>query len=135
MDKPRVVLDTNVYISAIFWRGLPYRVVSKAADNGFAVFVSQDIINELMNVLARDFGRSKEEISAITDSLELFAKFVESKVMVNEIKEDSSDDRILECALASNSHYIVTQDNHLLKLKAYKDVKIVTPKEFLDLVK
>jgi len=127
----KVVLDTNVYISAIFWKGAPYRIVSKATKNEFAVFISQAIIKELANVLARDFERNEEEISTIINPLKLFVRFVETKSKINVIKDDPADDRILECAIDSNSQYIVTRDNHLLKLRNYKGIKIVTPIEFL----
>jgi uncharacterized protein len=127
----RVVLDTNIYISAIFWKGASYKIVGKAADGEFEAIASDEIIKELTNVLGRDFGRDKDEISEIIKSLRLFVRFVETKSKINAVKDDPADDRILECAVDSHSQYVITQDNHLLKLKNYNGVKIITPNEFL----
>ncbi len=126
----RVVFDTNIYISSIFWKGDPYLVVNLAVEGEVEVFASSHILTEIRRVLARDFGRSKEEITAMIDPFS-FAKIVEPKIRIEIIKDDPTDDRILECAITSNSRYIVTQDNHLLKLKAYKGIKILRPAEFL----
>ena len=134
MGNLKVVLDTNIYVSAIFWKGIPHKIVRKAADNEFLAFASNHILNELQTVLARDFGRNKDEISVIISSLNLFLKLVESKVKVDLVKADPPDDRILECALACNAKYIVSQDNHLLKLKEYRDIRIINPTEFFDLL-
>lgn len=134
MDNLKIVLDTNIFVSAIFWKGIPYKIVRKAASNELVVFASGHILNELQTVLARDFGRSKDEISNIIDSIKLFLRLVEPNVKVDVIKADPPDDRILECALECNARYIISQDNHLLKLKDYKNIKIVTPKEFLDII-
>ena len=52
------------------------------------------------------------------------------KNKINAVKEDPDDDKIIECAIESNSEYILTYDNHLLKIKEYKGVKILRPEEF-----
>lgn len=133
MIKPIVVLDTNIFISATFWEGQPYIIVKKALNQEIIVFISQDIIEEIRKVLVRDFSLSVKEISKIIDAFILFTHLVEPKEKVNVVIEDSSDDRIIECALACNAKYIISQDKHLLKLQKYKGIKIITPKEFLGL--
>ena len=132
MYKPRVVLDTNIYVSATFWTGRPYIIVQKAIKQDIAVFVSDEIIQELRKVLARDFSLSKSEIEEIVNAILLFTHMLKPKKNVSAIKDDPEDDRILECALACNADCIVTQDNHLLKLKEFQNIAILTPQEFAE---
>jgi uncharacterized protein len=133
VNKLKVVLDTNIYVSAIFWKGNPYKIIQNALNEEFSVFLSQDIINELKRVLARDFALSEELINENIDAMLAFAAKTEITHKVNVIKDDPDDDRILECALSAGAGYIVSQDNHLLNLKEYKDIRIINPKEFLEL--
>jgi putative PIN family toxin of toxin-antitoxin system len=135
VNKLKVVLDTNIYVSATFWDGKPYRIVQKALNNEFSVFVSEDIKKEFKRVLARDFELIEKEIDENINYLFQFASIVEPKEKVSVIKDDPDDDRILECALSSQSNYIVTQDNHLLKINEFRGIKIINPKDFLDIVK
>src|SRR3989338_3824240 len=62
VKKPVVVLDTNIFISSVFWEGKPYEVVKKAINQEIVVFISQYIIDEIRNVLSRDFNQGKQEI-------------------------------------------------------------------------
>jgi len=135
VNKPIVVLDTNIYVSATFWSGRPYLVVQKAINQDIITFISQDIIAELERVLARDFIIQKKDINEVVDSVLFFTHLIKPKEKVVVIKDDPDDNRILECSLACKADFIVTQDNHLLKLKKFKNIKIVTPKEFLSFVK
>lgn len=133
MSKSIVALDTNIYVSAIFWSGEPYLVVQKAVKEEIVAFISEDIVKELRKVLSRDFSIDKKDIEEVVKAVLLFVHLIEPKEKVSVIKDDSDDDRILECALACKADFIITQDNHLLKLKEFKGVKIVKPKEFLNL--
>ncbi len=128
MHKPRVVLDTNIYISATFWTGKPYHIVQRGIEQYIVAFVSDDIIRELRKVLDRDFPISKNEIEKVIEAMLLFTHMIRPKEKVTVIK----DDRILECALACNADFIVTQDKHLLKLKKFQDILILTPQEFVE---
>ena len=132
MLKPIVVLDTNIYISATFWTGKPYHVVQKAIEQDIVAFVSDDIIREIRKVLSRDFSISKEEIDEVIKAVMLFTHMISPRKKISLIKEDPEDDRILECAQACNADYIVTQDNHLLRLKKFQKTLILTPQEFLE---
>ena len=132
MNKPIAVLDTNIYISATFWSGKPYLVIQKAVNQEIITFISQSIIAELRRVLSRDFSIQKEDIDDVIESVLFFTHSIKPKEAVSVIKEDPSDNRILECALACKAEFIVTHDKHLLKLKKYKGIKIITAKEFLD---
>ena len=131
MNKTIVVLDTNVFISAIFWEGKPYTLVKKAINQEIIVFISNYIIEEIRRVLAGDFNLEKQEVDDILNALLYFTHLIEPKESVTFIKDDPKDDKILDCAIACNAEFIVSQDNHLLNLKNFKNIKIVSPEEFL----
>ena len=131
MNKTIVVLDANVFISAIFWEGKSYTLVKKAISQDIIVFISNYIIEEIRRVLAGDFNLEKQEVDDILNALLYFTHLIEPKESVTFIKDDPKDDKILDCAIACNAEFIVSQDNHLLNLKNFKNIKIVSPEEFL----
>mgnify|MGYP001558988182 FL=1 len=132
MNKTIVVLDTNIFISAVFWEGKPYVLVKKAINQGIIVFISNYIIDEIRKVLVRDFNLEKQEIDDIVNAVLYFTHLIEPKESVTVIKDDPKDDKILDCALACNADFIVSQDNHLLNLKSFRNIKIASPEEFLN---
>jgi len=133
--KVRITLDTNVLISAFFWRGDPYKVMVKCKEGKAELVLSEDILNEFKEVLKREekFCQTEESIQKHLNVLKRVATIVFPQEKVNVIKEDEMDNRIIECAIAGNASYLVTKDRHLLKLRNYRNIKIVTPQEFLSL--
>lgn len=131
MNKTIVVFDTNIFISAVFWEGKPYSVAKKAINQEIVVFISNYIIEEIRKVLARDFNLEKQEIDDIVNAVLYFTHLIEPKESVKVINDDPKDDKILDCAIACNADFIVSQDNHLLNLKTFRGIKIASPKEFL----
>ncbi|MBI2176679.1 putative toxin-antitoxin system toxin component, PIN family [Candidatus Woesearchaeota archaeon] len=124
-----VVFDTNIFVSAIFWqKGNPHRLFELAIDQKIKAFTSVEILGELLRVLRRDFpGQGQEE--TILDYLSLILKrikIVEAKAKLDVVKNDPDDNKILECAVACGADYIVTGDKHLLDLKEYERIKIIT---------
>lgn len=135
MLKPIVVLDSNIYISSTFWDGGPYIIAKKAIRQEIIVFTSSHIIKEIRNVLRRDFNLQTQEICDIMDSFAHFTHTIEPKEKFDIIKDDPPDNRILECAVASKAIFIISYNKHLLNLKEFKGIKILTPKDFLDLIR
>jgi len=131
----KAVLDTNILVSSIFWeKGNPHKVAELALCKKIKVFTSAEILMELEKVLRRDFDEPKEKIQQqITLVLE-YATVVAATKNVDVIKADSDDNKILECAIASGSDYIVTGDRHLLDIKEYEGVKIVKAKDFVEII-
>ncbi len=80
--------------------------------------------------MARDFNLEKQEIADIVNAVLYFTHLIEPKESVEAIKSDPKDDKILDCAIACNADFIVSQDNHLLNLKLFRNIKIITPEEF-----
>ena len=131
----KVVLDTNIFVSSIFWgKGNPHRVVEFALDKKIEVFTSVEILQELERVLKRDFNEPDELIQRQIGLIFEYAAVVIASKKLDVIKADSDDNKNLECAIASGSDYIVTGDRHRLDIKEYEGVKIVKAKDFVEII-
>src|SRR3989344_8504542 len=127
----RIVADTNFLISATQWDySVAHKLLKKLIISDAEIFTTQDILDETSEVLERDFEYSKNGANNIIKKILLFAKLIEPKQKINVIKDDPDDNKVIECAIESFSDYIITYDRHLLKLKEYKGIKIITPEEF-----
>ncbi|MBI2144810.1 putative toxin-antitoxin system toxin component, PIN family [Candidatus Woesearchaeota archaeon] len=130
-----VVLDTNVLLSSTLWDGsVAQKLLFKFLKSDTAIFSSEAIISEYKKVLKRDFEYSDEEVLAIVGKLVLFLNFVNPSEKINVIKEDPDDNKVIECALASSSAYLITYDKHLLNLGSFRSIKIMTPEHALGLL-
>lgn len=132
----RVVIDTNIYISAIFWGGLPRKVIDLGVDDArglkrYQIFLSIEIIDEIRSVLERKFGLNKEEIDNIELDIFTFAEIVSPKTITHLSLEDPEDEKLLNCAAACKAGFLITGDRHLLKLRKFGVTRIVTAREFL----
>lgn len=126
----RFVLDTNVLISSTLWDGSSaQKLLFKLIKTNAKIFTSIQILEEYRLVLEKEFDYSHEEAMVLVEKILLFAKLVNPKQKVNVVKEDPSDNKIVECALASLAEYIVTYDKHLLKIKEYTGIKICRPED------
>jgi len=136
-----LVLDTNVWISALFWIGESAKFIGLIDKNKIKVFISEDIINEIKNVLLKEkkfqimLEDKNKRINEIIDYVQELATLIKIKSKIDFIKDHSADNKIVACALDSKSKYLISYDNHLLKLKEYKDIKILNPTEFFRIVK
>ncbi|MBW1976134.1 MAG: putative toxin-antitoxin system toxin component, PIN family [Deltaproteobacteria bacterium] len=129
----KVVLDTNVLISGIFFSGLPSKILSHWRKGTFTTVVSQPIISEYTKV-AEEISKKYPQIN-IYEILELFilnSEVVDTGNLKITVCEDPDDNKFLECAIAGNCDMIISGDKHLLKLHEYRGVKILKPKEFVD---
>ena len=128
----KVVLDTNVLISAIAFGGNP-RIILEAILRGEPkLFLSDFILDELKGVLQRPkFGFPPDVIRGVISELNAIGYIVNPSVRIRKIREDPSDNRILECAVEANAEYLISGDIHLLSQKVYQNVKIVSSTEFL----
>jgi len=130
----RITADTNVIISGLNFSGNPRRIVQMAEDGVIQLVVSDAILDEVVKVLRREkFGWEEEEIRRSLRQISRFAEHVEPKQRVDVVKEDPTDNRIIECAAASGSDYLVSGDKHLLKVGQYQGFKIVPPEEFVEI--
>ena len=130
-----VVLDTNIYISALVFGGPPRQILELAEKNKFQLFVSKPIQNEIKRVLTVKFDWSRKAITTACNPLWAFSQIVTPKTRITIITDDPTDNRILECAIAARAHIIVSGDKHLLRLKQYENIEIMRARNFLELVK
>jgi len=128
----KVTVDTNFLISATQWDySVAHKLLKKLILSDVMIFTTQDILDETVEVLERDFEYSKKEAKNIIEKILLFAQLIGPKQKVDIIKDDPDDNKVIECAVESSSDYILTYDRHLLKLKEFRGIKIVKPEEIL----
>ena len=131
----KVTVDTNFLISATQWDySVAHKLLKKLILSDAKIFTTQDILDETIKVLERDFEYNKNEAKNIIEKILLFAKLIEPKQKVDIIKDDPDDNKVIECAIEASSDYIITYDRHLLKLKDYKGIKILKPEEILKII-
>ena len=129
----RVVLDTNVLISAILFGGKPRQILEKAIRGEIRLCISEPILEELKGVLQRsEFDYSAEMIQVILTELTGIADFVNPSKTIDVVYEDPDDNRILECAVEAEANYIITGDSHLLKLIRYRNIEVLNAGAFLE---
>ena len=130
----RVVLDTNVYISAMLFGGNCEEILKLASQALFEVVISKKIIDEIKSVLKKKFYWTDKQIAEVIKYIKEISSILNPDISLNIVKEDLADNKIIECAVASNATYIVTGDKyHLLPIKEYGGIKILSPIEFLRL--
>ncbi len=127
----RIVLDTNVIISAFITRGVCRRLFEYCAES-HQIVISEFILNEFSSTLIRKFGFTAEEIEEASASLILCGELVEPVTFGEQICRDPDDDHVLGTAIAGNADYIVTGDRDLLVLERFHTVEIISPSEFMD---
>ncbi len=130
----KIVLDTNIYISGIFWEGLPRIILDLACDGKIEVFVSPAIFKELHNVLTgKKFFLSQNESGRILKDILSYITPVTPGISEKIEIPDQRDVIILETALSGKVDYLITGDPHLLNLHIFKGIRIVRAREFLSL--
>ncbi|MBI3283042.1 putative toxin-antitoxin system toxin component, PIN family [Candidatus Curtissbacteria bacterium] len=142
-DKPTVVVDTNIFISAIIRRGIPYKLLEIWQKDKFTLITTQSLFDEIADVLKREkvyrkYRITKDEITKLLDGLQLNATFI-NPLKIPDLPihpRDPKDDILLACCFGAKVDYLITGDEDLLVLKNKKELKslgILTPKEFLSL--
>ena len=128
----RLTADTNIYISALNFGGIPEAILAVARAGLWEIAISRPILAEVERVLSIKFHYTSAMLNDALEEIRRFAILVHPSITLDVIKADPSDNRILECALSSQSECVVTGDSHLLKLQEYEGISILSPAEFLD---
>lgn len=129
----RVVLDANVLVSALGWRGAPHQIVHSCFEHRYELLLSPPLLEEIERVL--HYPKFRFSPSEIVDYLALLTKtaeIVRPDFQLAVIEADPSDNRVLECALAGRAEVIVTGDDHLLSLGEFEMIRILRPQAFLN---
>ena len=126
----KIVLDTNILISAFIFGGKPRQILSLVLAGKLQAFISPLLIAEFFDVVNKKFDLSAEELTLAKNQIENKLIIVQPKKEIK-ISRDEDDNRVLETAIEGECNYIVTGDSDLLDLKNFKNIKIVTPDGFL----
>jgi len=130
----RVVLDTNVLVSAFVYGGNPRRIVELVVSGELEMSISDPLVQELQEVLLRQqFDLSPQLVRTAIAEIGAVAELVMPRKHHTVIESDPDDNHILDCAVEAGADYIVTGDGHLLGLKKFGKAKIVNPQQFLSL--
>ena len=137
----KAVLDTNLFISALLTtKGNPAKILNRWKAGFFDLVISLPILKEIERVILYPKIRKRlnlmdVEMNEFLLGLAQFSIVVSGEAKADVIKEDPTDNKYLACAQEGEADYIVTGDQHLLKLQNYKGIRIVTPKVFLNILK
>ena len=129
----KVVMDTNVFVSGVFFSGPPYQILQAWQAGEFELVVSQEILDEYRRVgeiLAEE--RPKIDLNPILTFVIEHAKVYKPVKLKESICEDPDDDKFFSCALASGSKVIISGDKHLLKVSGYEGIEVLKPRDFVD---
>ena len=135
MIKPKVVFDTNIYLSAIIFGGNPRKVLQLAINEKILLYSSTEILLEVALKLKGKFKWPSEQINLTIKNIGNLVKIIRIKEKIDFIKKDPTDSKILEAAIESKAGFIITGDSHLLELKSYKRIKIIKATELLEYFK
>lgn len=136
----RVVLDTNIVISGLFWHGPPRDVLDAAKVGAFIPFVSPVMLAELQDVLGRPKFADRLALADATAD-ELILGYASLAISLSPtpigpvIVDDPDDDEVLACAIAAQADAICSGDPHLLQLGTYAGIPILTAPQLLAALK
>jgi len=128
----KIVLDTNVYVSATLSKGKPYYVLDSAERGETDLYISPFILHEIEDVLGRDkIPFEQKDTERFVDKVLSVATVVTPDEEPDVIEDDPSDNQVLACALEADTEYLVSGDRHLLELEEYAGIEIMEPAEFM----
>lgn len=129
----KVILDTNVFISGIFFSGPPSQILKAWENQSFQILLSQHILAEYQRVAETLSSKYPSiDILPIIELIIIHGTFVDTRGFDISVCEDPDDDKFLECALASKCKTIISGDKHLLKLTGYEDIVVLSPRNFVE---
>lgn len=127
----RAVLDTNVVASGLLWGGAPRQLLQAAREKKLQLYTSTVLLLELTDILgrakfARKVAAAQLSVDQLVERYALLTTVVHPATITPTILDDPDDDQVLACALAARAEIIVSGDRHLLDLKEYRGIRIVT---------
>lgn len=129
----RVVLDTNVVVSGVFFKGAPFEILQAWHRERFQLCMSPEIILEYEAVLRRLRDRFPGvDALGILAVVVSNAEVVDSPSLEEPVSADPDDDKFIACAVVARAHFLVSGDRDLLDVEAHGGVRIVKPRAFLD---
>jgi uncharacterized protein len=128
----KVVLDTNVFISGVFFGGPPYQILSAWRDGKIQLIISQEILSEYCRVGEIFVDKFPSiDLQPILDLVTIEAELYDAKEFSEPVCNDPDDDKFLACAIASGSRIIISGDKHLIKISGFEGIEVLKPSEFV----
>ena len=128
----KVIVDTNVFISGVFFSGPPHQILNAWRDGKIQMAISQEILKEYWRVgeeIAEQFPSI--DLKPILDLVTIEAELYQTQDLPTSVCSDPDDDKFLACAIASGSRIIVSGDKHLLTVSGYQGIESLKPHEFI----
>lgn len=130
----RLVVDTNVLVSAFLWQGSPGRLIELASEKEIELLTSQTLLDELAATLAKPVLATGLTADQMLRNYRRLATSVSARRLAQQVSRDADDDAVLACALAAGANLIVSGDDDLLTLKDYQGIRIATPAHALRII-
>jgi uncharacterized protein len=127
----RVTLDTNIYVSALHFGGKPMQLLQMGLEGEIDIAISQPILDETLRVLREKFGWSDDDLRDAEAAISAATYRVAPTETLDVVEADPTDNRIVECAVASSSETIVSGDRHLLALGQFRGISVLRVGDFL----
>jgi len=129
-----VTADTNIYVSALNFAGAPRRFLNAAIAGNVRLAISSAILDELRGVLQSKFRWSESAVAEAIALLSDCTTFIQPTETLDVVPDDPDDNRVVECAVAAGSQFIVTGDRDLLRLGNYGNIRILNVTDFLRMI-
>ncbi|MBN1390213.1 MAG: putative toxin-antitoxin system toxin component, PIN family [Candidatus Thermoplasmatota archaeon] len=131
----KVVIDTNVFVSGILWNGNESKIIDMCMGGILENHTSIGILSEVERVLSyRKFNLTNEEMDTLLKIYFSFSRLVSVKDRSDIKSRDPTDNKILECAIASEVDYIISGDQDLLVMKEVEQIRIISSRDFLEMI-
>ena len=138
----KVVLDSTVLASAFLTKaGVSAESLHKAKDGGFDMCLAEEILEEVQRALLqyqkirKRYHYTDQAVIQFVQNLRIVAHLITGLPSIEVVNSDPNDNMVVACSLKARANYIVTRDNDLLSLKNYEDIKIVTPENFMGILR
>lgn len=137
----KVVLDTNIWLSGLFWKREASKIIELAEKERIKVIISEEIILEIIDVLNKEIRFQKflknknQNIEDLIRNILNISELIKTHTKLDIIKEHPADNIILEVALDGKVNYIISYNRHVLNLREFRGIKIMPPGEFLEIIK
>ncbi len=129
----KVILDTNVFVSGVFFTGPPYQILQGWRNGKLQLVISQEIFEEYRKVgetLSEQYPTI--DLEPILQLVAIRAKFYAPQILPESVCGDPDDDKFLACAVASKTKIIISGDKHLLRVSGFRKIKMIRPRQFVD---
>ena len=130
----RAIVDTNVFISGTMWKGAPHKILEHWSAAKFKLVVSGEIVNEYELILHHFLNHHPELVAKILETVRMYSEYVQPTKLSKSVCRDPKDEMFLSAWLAGKVGYIVSGDKDLLVLEKKFDIKIISPRQFLDIL-